>query len=305
MKCLVTGAGGFVGKQLAKRLTKDGHEVIGVFSGGEQVEYCSKSLFCGLEGVDWSQLKGVEAVFHQAANNDTLSNDWADMFHTNVRATARLFYEAYDQGCRKFVYASSTAVYGDSAAPYVEAFTPTNPLNVYAKSKVEMELAATLFNHKVTDAQVIGLRYCNVYGPGEEHKGRRMSMIGQMLNAAFRDDDMRLFEFGEQRRDWVYIEDVVDANLAALNLAASGVYNIGSGKAVSFIELWDYICLHTVGHKIVPSWIKHPFPDQYQSHTECNISKADLYLKWQPKHTVWEGIDKYIKSKGPTLSVEP
>jgi ADP-L-glycero-D-manno-heptose 6-epimerase len=149
------------------------------------------------------------------------------------------FIILHNAGCVKFIYASSTAVYGNQPAPYTE-FTRTEPLTPYAESKLAFDEFAMDFadKHKVS---VIGFRYCNIYGRGEEHKGSRMSMISQIYQAAFLNKEIQLFKNGEQKRDWVHIFDIVKVNLLALDNFKTGIYNIGSGTSSSFLEVLDII----------------------------------------------------------------
>jgi ADP-L-glycero-D-manno-heptose 6-epimerase len=215
VKVLVTGGTGFVGSNLARRLVADGHEVFITGTRTENTVEGATLLECGFGGVDYSRLGGVEVVYHQAANNDTTCTDGDEMFHANVLGTGDLFDTMYDLGCRQFVYASSTAVYGDAPAPYLEDETTPNPLNVYAESKLRMERAVGLAFLYRRRANVVGLRYCNVYGPGECHKGNRSSMIRQLAVQILQKKRPKLFKDGTQRRDWIYVKDVVEANLLA------------------------------------------------------------------------------------------
>ena len=122
--------------------------------------------------------------------------------------------------CCEFVYASSSAVYGSQPAPYKEGVTPEIPLNPYGESKAEFDKRMMQFGKSWHKTKVVGLRYTNVYGPGEEHKGKRASMIHQMVKTMMKGDKPELFWDGTQQRDWVYIKDVVRANMHALEARA-------------------------------------------------------------------------------------
>lgn len=300
MKVFVTGASGFVGSNLVKRLLKDGHEVQAIFNSGENAPPDGVEVFhAGLTGVDWPIITRPDVVFHQAANNDTRCDNYYQMWQANVYDTLTLFRKMYEKGCRKFVYASSTAVYGDSQAPYHEESTPLNPLNVYAKSKVAMEDGVTAFA-KRTGCTVIGLRYCNVYGPGEGHKGKRMSMVGQMIRTLKQYQKVRLFTSGNQKRDWMYVDDAVEGNICAMRSDVSGIYNLGSGTAVAFYDLTRTIVSTLNPVPVNPSnwieFIEHPFPDQYQNHTECNVEKARRMLSYVPSYDIKKGVVAYLSS---------
>jgi ADP-L-glycero-D-manno-heptose 6-epimerase len=251
----------------------------------------------GLEGINWKNVAGQDAVIHLMANNDTLCTDREEMMRANVYGPIKLFTTAVKGGCKRFVYASSTAIYGDSPAPYCESLTPAKPLNIYAESKLMFDKYAMTFA-EASKVSVIGLRYCNIYGPGEEDKGRRMSMIGQIIRKRMKNQPIKLFEFGEQKRDWVYIKDVVRANALAL-LATKGntqfICNIGSGKAHSFNKVVETIDKE-LNSKSEIHYIPCPFEAQYQHYTECKIDIAKEILGYCPEFDLEVGIKDYIAS---------
>jgi len=306
MKILITGASGFVGKSLVQRLLKEDHKLTVTSTGSENElpkeiydfsvfpeAQKHKVLYHSLEGIDWRCVYGQDAVIHLAANNDTRCQDESEMMRANLFGPIGLFTKAASGGCKNFVYASSTAVYGNEPAPYTEDVTLEKPLNIYGDSKKRFDELAMKFaeDQKV---KVVGLRYCNVYGPGEEHKGKRMSMIGQLLRKMMNGEKPTLFKSGEQKRDWVYVEDVVDANMLSLSSEESGIYNIGTGVAVSFNEL-VYEIERTLGAEglLPPNYVDCPFEDEYQSYTCCNIEKAKSHLGFNPKYDLATGLKSY------------
>jgi len=291
MNILVTGASGFLGYNLTRRLISEGHNVIAVGVAGENIIHQIPIIS---PDYDFKKLSQQDAVFHLGANNDTLSTDEADMISSNVDWTARLFTDLASVGCKKFIYASSTAVYGNEKAPYIESETPVKPLNMYGISKAKMEKFASEFS-TVHNIQTVGFRYCNVYGPHENHKGRRMSMIGQMIRSMMTGKQIRLFEFGHQRRDWVYVDDVVSANMLAIENPRSGIYNIGSGVNISFNELF-YIIKNALRNEIAEiEYFPNPLAESYQDFTQCDISKATHHLGYYPKFSISDGIRSYIE----------
>lgn len=303
MKILVTGGFGFVGRNLTERLVKEGHEVTVVASGSEpKVPGVKKILYMTMEGIHWPEVYGKDVVFHQMANNDTLCNDEHEMLRANLYGPIKLFCCAADGGCKKFVYASSTAVYGNAPVPFTEE-TPIDPLNAYAKSKVHFDQFAERFA-KEKGVSITALRYCNVYGPGEDRKGKRMSMIGQLIRQMMAKKQPVLFRDGKQKRDWVHVKDVVEANILASQISQRehpwSVYNIGSGASISFNEIVSHIGAYTlVGIKDYSEdkgikYIDCPFPVKYQQETLCDIEKARRELGFSPSFDIRSGIEDYI-----------
>ena len=292
MRILVTGGTGFIGSNIVKTLLARGEEVIMTGSDAEQKIPEFKGLYLqpGFVGLDWERIGHIDTLLHQAAINDTTAADAKEMFRANVEASKALFEYAAKAGCKKIVYASSTAVYGAAPAPYREA-EPLHPLNCYAESKKALEDFAAEFGKAHPEVNIIGLRYCNVYGPGEVHKGRRASMIFQLAEQ-MKIGNPRIFKQGEQKRDYIYVKDVVRANLLSLEAAWSGIVNCGFGKSVSFNELVE-ILNEALGTDQQPEYIGNPYAGRYQNHTECDMSLAKEKLGFVPVFDVKQGIGDY------------
>lgn len=291
---LVTGGTGFIGSHIVKELVKNNYHVIVTGNNSEnklppKVEILQPSFI----GLDLKRLKKVDVVFHQAAINLTTSVDQKEMNRANVDSTIVLFKHCLEQGCKKFVYASSTAVYGDVEPPFKETATP-KPLNAYGKSKFFMEQGIKILNEENPDATFVGLRYCNCYGSGEGHKGPRASMIYQLAKA-MRQRPPKIFEFGQQKRDYIYVKDVVRANMLAAKHNKSIVLNCGSGVAVSFNELVS-ILNRVLKKSWEPIYIPNPYLESYQNHTLCDMSLAKKHLNFEPKYDIESGIKDYKKS---------
>lgn len=298
MKILITGATGFIGSNIAKKMVLLNHEVLGVnFSGEHPLIHGVKNvgnLTTLINDPQEQQLRNIDVLIHQAANNDPQSNDLLDMQINNVENTAKLFTLLYTLGCRKFIYATSTAVYGAQPTPYSESKTPVDPLTPYAYSKMAMEQFVHAFAKFYSDVSCLGMRYCNVYGPGEKFKTTRASMIFQIIKTMMLGNEPAIFEYGNQSRDWVYIDDVVDAHVLALTAEyKSEIINIGSGKSTSFNKLIEEIneVLETT---LKPNYIKNPFQHTYQERTLCDISHAKKVINWVPNFDTKAGIKKYI-----------
>jgi len=218
-----------------------------------------------------------------------------------VDGTKILLEKMYTKGCKRFICASSTAIYGNEPAPYYEDTTKLSPLNAYAKSKVAMESCGLEFATKHPDVKFIALRYCNVYGPGERHKGHRASMIYHLARAIIARETPKLFRDGSQKRDWIYVDDVVRANICALNYDKSNIFNCGYGQACSFNQLITWMNEELYRPPLwmscmCPKYIDNPHADKYQNFTECNMDKAERELGFKPQISPQEGIKRYLHS---------
>lgn len=295
MRVLVTGGTGFIGSNLVLKLLDEGHEVIATGTPGEQdlSKFPVRLLPADYSVLDWKRLGPIDVVFHQAANNDTTLLDRARMFRENVDAGRRLFEEAAAHGCARLVYASSCAVYGNTPAPYRED-GPVRALNPYAESKLAFDAWAGQFARAHPEVRIVGLRYSNVYGPRENHKGKRATMIYQLAQQMLRGNP-RLFHHGEQKRDYVYISDAVRANLLACEANESGVVNCGSGTATSFNDLVSLLNA-ALGLRRTPEYIENPYAERYQNHTECDMTLALERIGFVPAVDITEGIRRYTAS---------
>jgi ADP-L-glycero-D-manno-heptose 6-epimerase len=171
--------------------------------------------------------------------------------------------------------------------------TDKNPLNAYARSKLEFENQMNSFA-KESQAKVIGLRYTNVYGPGELHKGKRASMITQIIQKIKLGENPKLFKSGEQTRDWVFVKDVVNANLQAADADIRGIFNIGSGESMSFNRILDLINQELKSNYFA-EYIECPYSDFYQTKTLANISQAEKKLGYKPEKNMEISVKSYIR----------
>jgi ADP-L-glycero-D-manno-heptose 6-epimerase len=292
MNILVTGGTGFIGSNLTNRLLELGHKVsITGFQQENSLEKDIRLIGSELDKINDKNLKGYDICFHQAANNNTLEQNGKKVFQQNVQNPISLFEKLYKYGCRKFIYASSTAVYGNRQTPYTEDTRP-EPLNVYAQSKLAFDEFADKFKEKKS-VSIIGLRYCNIYGPKEEHKGSRASMIYHICKDVMLNRNPRVFKYGEQKRDWCYVKDVVEANIKCMYYENSNIFNIAGGKSISFNDLYSII-KSALGSESFLEYIDCDFVDRYQNDTECDISKAKKELRWKPCFDIKSGIQDYI-----------
>lgn len=295
MRCLVTGGTGLVGSNLALALQKLGHEVVITAHEAEQTlpEFEGKRLYPGFLGIDWDAIGKIDVLFHQAAINGTRVRDESEIMRANLDASKALFEYVIRGGCRRIVYASSTAVYGGNPAPYRES-DPLDPQTPYAESKRLLDAYAMDLASRESGLRIVGLRYCNIYGPRENHKGARATMIYQFAQQ-MRTGNPRLFKFGEQKRDYIYVKDVVAANLLAAEAGESCVVNCGSGMATTFnriVELLNGI----LKLDRAPAYIENPYEGAYQNHTQCDMRLAGEKIGFVPSYDIEAGLRDYYAS---------
>lgn len=230
-------------------------------------------------------------IFHEGAISDTTCKNQELIIKTN--------FESLDYFINKIkeiegvlIYASSAATYGNSKAPNIVG-SGESPENAYGFSKLlmDMKLREIIQNNEDENFKIISLRYFNVYGSREYFKGSTASMILQLALQALRNKKVKLFEFGEQIRDFVYIKDVVQANIKAIEVNKSGIYNVGSGVARSFNDIVDILKLHIGDFEV--EYIKNPY-SFYQNHTQADISQTIKDLFYEPRYTLESGIKDYI-----------
>ena len=295
MKCLVTGGAGFVGSNLALYLLSQGHDVLITGNTEEQQDpvLLDKCLQYEYGSLEWEKIGKVDVVFHQAANNDTTLLDRNEFLKVNVEATKRLLEGAIAQGCKRIVYASSTAVYGNGPVPPRET-EHLKPLNPYGESKLLVDQYVQELVKEHPNIIIVGLRYCNVYGPRENHKGKRANMVFQLAHQMVKGNP-KLFKFGEQQRDYIYVKDVITANMLASQAKESCIVNCAFGKATSFNDIVK--CLNTVLNvERTPEYIDNPYEDKYQTNTECDMSLAKEKLGFVPEWDIKKGITNYYDS---------
>ncbi len=321
---VVTGAAGFIGSNIIRGLNRrgltnilavddltDGDKFVNLVE-GKIADYMHKDDF--RRGVLNGSLPSVRAVFHQGACSDTTERDGHFMMDNNYRVTLEIF--DYCQAHKiPLIYASSAAVYG--AGPhYREALENEKPLNVYGYSKFLFDQVLRARMAFLT-SQVVGLRYFNVYGPQEQHKGRMASVAFHNMNQFIDEGHVRLFggwdgyADGGQLRDFISVHDVVEVNLHFLDHPeVSGIFNCGSGRAQPFNDVASTVvntlrALSGQAPMALVDLVKHgslrymAFPEdlkgRYQSYTQADISALRATGFTAPMRDVQTGVAEYVR----------
>ena len=227
-------------------------------------------------------------IFHQAAISDTRVYDQEKIMSTNVNS----FYKLIDLAKKNkasLVYASSAAVYGSVPAP--QTLGQESPENPYGYSKYAMDKIADSYRILNQEINIVGLRYFNVYGHNEFYKGKTASMVIQLGHQILNGNAPRLFENSNKIfRDFIYIDDVVQANIKACN--TNGTFNVGTGKPRSFQDIAD-ILQNQLKTNLGTEYFHNPY-DGYQSNTNADISLSKADFGFNPTISLEEGITKYL-----------
>ena len=230
-------------------------------------------------------------ICHQASITDTTVADPHDMMTNNVEQFRRLLEVAAETDAR-VVWASSCSIYGRGEVPMKEG-QPADPLNVYAYSKLVMERMAARFVPKLA-RPIVGLRYSNVYGPGEDHKGKFASMIHQLAKQMRAGNRPRIFDPGTQKRDFVYVGDVVQINRKAMEATESGVFNAGAGDSWSFNDAVSQLN-RVLGTDLPPDYFPNPYSFT-QDWTQTDLARSREVLGYEPAFDIARGVDAYHAS---------
>ena len=300
LNLLVTGGAGFIGSNLTLELQEQFPvaqlTVIDDFRSGEFKNlggYRGDFVAADLATLDWERQFGDEqfdGIFHMAAITDTTDHNQFRQTHDNVESFRRLLRFARRNKTR-VVYASSAATYGNATSASSESSSAA-PSNVYAFSKAIMDNLARRAATEEEDWVIVGLRFFNVYGPREAHKGVPASMIYHLSRQMTAGQRPRIFKHGEQQRDFVYVKDIVQGCIRGFEALKSGIYNLGSGKARSFNDLVQ-ILNSTLGTNLEPEYIENPHA-HYQNFTQADLTKVREALGYEPRFSFEEGVADYM-----------
>lgn len=309
---IVTGGAGFIGSNIVKGLNERGRRdvlVVDDLTDGVKfknlvdcdiLDYWDKEDFLLHVMADKHFSDSIDGIFHEGACSSTTEWNGQFMMRNNYDYSKTLLHYCLNKHI-PFIYASSAATYG-AGKIFKEEREFEAPLNVYGYSKFQFDQYVRRLLPEAR-SQIVGMRYFNVYGPRESHKGTMASVAFHHYNQLLKEDTVKLFEGcdgygpGEQRRDFVYIGDVVNVNLWFLEQAdKSGIYNVGTGRCQSFNDVANsVIASHPRQGRI--EYI--PFPDhlkgRYQSFTEADISKLRTAGYTAPFKSVEEGVKEYVE----------
>jgi len=289
MRVLVTGGTGFIGSRLVKKLDKAGHDVISIdrsldstiFEEHNYVlaDLCNQSDLTKLR----YKLDGIDIVYHLAGKKN-LQESFDRVLHyhnSNVVGSLNLLSLCEEAGVKRFVFASSAAVYSEpDKTPIVSEDSPTDPASPYGLQKLTVEKYCKIYSQN-TDLDTVSLRYFNLFGP-ETQSG----VVGAMLNKHKNGEKLTIFGDGSNSRDFIHIDDVIDATIVAgeHNKAHNGeVYNVGSGEATSVNDIAFCICKDDENITRLPA-------QKEVSSICCSIEKITKNLGWKPSTNVLEWL---------------
>jgi len=299
MKFAVTGGAGFVGSNIVKLLVKENHDVVvidNMHTGKKEnlQEILDKIEFCKLDIRNITELenkiKNVDGIFHEAAltivqESFLMEKEYYDV---NVKGTENIFKIAEKYGV-KVVFASSSSVYGNTEKIPIIENNERNPINPYGKTKLEDEFLAKKYSDK--GVSVIGLRYFNIFGKGQT--GSYAGVITKFLNQLKENKSPIIFGDGSQIRDFIFVEDIAQANLSAmLSKVNFGFFNIGTGKTTSILQLAKLL-IKLYNLEIFPEF-SNPLDGDIQK-SQANIKKSQELLNWTYNVEIEEGLEKMIR----------
>jgi len=319
---LITGGAGFIGSNLAFYFQEhfpDAQIVIfdcfrseETFSNGNLKSFGHYKNLIGFHGdvicgnlnshADMALLSAYnfDYIFHEAAISDTRVYDQEVVMQTNVNSFYTLLDIAKEMKAT-LVYASSAATYGSQPSP--QTVGKEGPENPYGFSKYAMDQIAYRYMKENPEMTIVGLKYFNVYGEREFFKDKTSSTVIQFGHQILAGKAPRLFEGSDNIvRDFVYIKDVIQANIKACNAKKSGVYNVGTSKPRSFQDIAD-ILQKELGTNYGTEYFPNPFTG-YQMHTQANISASQEFLGYSPEWELEEGIKDYIEAIQFTYETE-
>ncbi|MDI6640934.1 MAG: ADP-glyceromanno-heptose 6-epimerase [Elusimicrobiota bacterium] len=308
---LVTGGAGFIGSNLVLSLQENGHDitVIDNFTSGNienLTGFKGKLIEGDVSTLDLnSKLKTshFDVIFHLASITDTTFSDADTMIRTNVEGFKNILNFAKEKKC-KLIYASSASVYGRGKIPMQED-QELSPLNSYAVSKAMMDNIAReeirMTKERGERITIIGLRYFNVYGLRESYKGKSASMIYQLFRQMKEGKRPRIFKYGEQMRDFIYVKDVTECHLKAMETEKSCIVNVATGVPTTFNRIIELLN-QNLETNYKPEYFDNPY-GFYQDKTLADTSEASKLLGFKAKYSIEDGIKNYVRELEKSQSI--
>lgn len=305
MKALVTGGAGFIGSHITDRLLADDIEVVVLddFSTGHRHNlpdgHPSLQIIEGDVGDPDTVMQvsdGVQWIFHQAAvaSVPRTIDDPQGSHRTNYVGTLNVLEAARHRGCKRVMFAASAAAYGDLPEIPKREDMAIRPLSPYAVDKLASEHICSVY-HQLFGVETVCLRYFNVFGPRQDPSSPYSGVISIFVDRLIRGEQPTIFGDGEQTRDFVYVADVVEANLrAARSAAVAGeVFNVATGKEVTLNHLLQTVA-GLCGEAANPGYAEARAGDI--RHSLADIGKAASALGWQPKTELQAGLEVLVNS---------
>ncbi|HKC95674.1 MAG TPA: NAD-dependent epimerase/dehydratase family protein [Nitrospira sp.] len=300
MKVLVTGGAGFIGSHLVDRLVQEGHEVIIVDNlvTGKRRNINRAARFYKLDVQSW-RLERVfrnerpNVVMHLAAQMDVRKSVEDPMFdaQVNILGTLNVLQQAVKHGVRKVVFSSSGgAIYGEQETYPAPESHVTKPMSPYGLSKLCGEQYLSYYQ-RISGIQVVSLRYANVYGPRQDPEGEA-GVVAIFIQKMLNNEQAVINGNGRQTRDFVFVEDVVEANLAVMGQDTQGTYNVGTGVETSINDLFRILIQHTGS---TCKEVHGPAKKGEQARSVIDSTRLRHELSWDPKADLSDGLKKTVE----------
>ncbi|MFB5761702.1 NAD-dependent epimerase/dehydratase family protein [Paenibacillus medicaginis] len=305
MKAVVTGGAGFIGTHLVRALTDSGYEVhvLDNLSSGSTAGLDARAVFHqmdirSMEAGEIVKRERPDVVFHLAAQADvqhSIRQPWQDA-DVNIMGTLRILEACREAGC-KIVFSSTAGIYGELQKERIVEEDPTVPISCYGQSKLAAECYIRLFHHLYGVEYTI-LRYSNVYGPGQGVKGEG-GVVALFMERLVKGEPLQIHGDGEQTRDFIYVYDVVKANMAAARKASQSTVHVSTGLTSTINGLASYLLgLHGKGLTSVHT----PAKTGDIRHSCLENAKAGMLLGWKPSYSIEKGLrqtyDSWLNNVG-------
>ena len=295
-RVLVTGGAGFIGSHIARKLVDQNADVVVLdnFSFGKTNKVPQECHVIGGNVADaeaFKEVGGIDYIFHFGAGSSVIlfNENPQKNIHETLSGFVNIMNLASTCDVKKVIFPSSGSVYGKAPVPHSEETSLPEPTNLYGKCKLICEHISSLYS-----VPTVGLRIFAGYGPGEDHKGRIASVVTLFLNSALREESPIIYGNGCQRRDFVYIDDVVNAILNSAEEHIQGIINVGSGHSYSFNEVLD-VLNEALDKRVKARYMDKPV--DYLENTLADTAKMKELLKVSPV-SLEDGIRRYLLTEG-------